>query len=211
MDNKARLRAYVERAFRGLPESEFVNNTKEELIADLWRRYDEELACGSSPEAAYNAAIASIGDIFELVDELAGEAGAAPVHAAAAERRRRGGAPAWLLPLAGLAAAALLFALLTPGGPGHHGLRLAPHQTRWLWLLPAIAGLAAVCFALALFRRGRRGAALSLLLWTVVLGLGLWFRSLPHLHGRLLPLLLAAVLVQAAVLLWPRLKNKSSD
>ncbi len=71
MEYKDKLKDYVDRAFKDLPQTEMVQNTKDELIADLESRYEERIAEGHSPENAYHTTIGSIGDIFELVDHLA--------------------------------------------------------------------------------------------------------------------------------------------
>ena len=49
---------------------------KETLLAELIKKYQTLLEDGYEPEAAYEAVIGGIGDIFELVDGIAGEAAA---------------------------------------------------------------------------------------------------------------------------------------
>lgn len=69
---EAKIRAYVESLFRNTPPSQQAVELKEELIQNLIEKYKDLIANGKSPEAAYNVAIASIGDISELLAGLGG-------------------------------------------------------------------------------------------------------------------------------------------
>lgn len=71
-----RIRAYVESLFRNTPPSQQAVELKEELIQNLIEKYNDFLASGKSEEAAYNVAVASIGDISNLLAGLGGR----PVH-----------------------------------------------------------------------------------------------------------------------------------
>lgn len=90
-----RIRAYVESLFRNTPPSQQTVELREELIQNLIEKYNDFLAQGKSEEAAYNIAIASIGDISGLLADLGGT----PVYAEqppvvpqiSDEQRRRSG------------------------------------------------------------------------------------------------------------------------
>ena len=77
MEYREKLQAYIERAFRDLPHTEAVQSTKEELMADLLDHYESYRSKGVSPEQAYQSALGSIGNIFELLDALEAENAAA--------------------------------------------------------------------------------------------------------------------------------------
>lgn len=47
---------------------------KEEMLGDLYDKYDHMIAGGKTPSAAYNTVIAGVGDITELLDSVAGPA-----------------------------------------------------------------------------------------------------------------------------------------
>ncbi len=75
---KAKLKEYIDTIFadaeRRAPENQRVREFKEELLQNLNDRYDDLLARGKTPAAAYNAAIAGVGDISELLDSVVGAA-----------------------------------------------------------------------------------------------------------------------------------------
>lgn len=73
MYSEDKIPAYVNRAFRGVVQTEKVQEAKEALCADLLEKYRELIREGSSPESAYQITISSVGDIFELVDSVAEE------------------------------------------------------------------------------------------------------------------------------------------
>ncbi|MBO5416705.1 MAG: DUF4097 family beta strand repeat protein [Clostridia bacterium] len=66
---KEKLRQYVELLFAGAANNEKNNELREELLGNLYDRYDDFLASGMSEEEAYNKSIASIGDLSELLEE----------------------------------------------------------------------------------------------------------------------------------------------
>lgn len=76
---EAKIRAYVESLFRTAPPSQQSVELQEELIQNLNEKYNDLLAGGKSQEAAYNIAIASIGDISSLLADLGGQTVAPPV------------------------------------------------------------------------------------------------------------------------------------
>lgn len=63
---RAQLQQYVELLFAGVPDSEEI---KEEILQNTLDRYDDLIAQGKVPEAAYRLAIAGIGDINEILGE----------------------------------------------------------------------------------------------------------------------------------------------
>ena len=65
-----KIRAYIEHEFADVPESKKVIELKEELIANLIEKYNEQLLRGKTEEEAYNAVIAGLGDLSELVDSV---------------------------------------------------------------------------------------------------------------------------------------------
>lgn len=61
---KQQLIQYVELLFAGAPDSEEI---KQEILQNTLDRYDDLIAQGKSPEAAYRLAISGIGDINEIL------------------------------------------------------------------------------------------------------------------------------------------------
>lgn len=59
-----RLISYVDLLFAGNPEAEDV---KQEILQNTLDRFDDLVAQGKSPEAAYSLAISGIGDVSELL------------------------------------------------------------------------------------------------------------------------------------------------
>lgn len=67
---QAKLRAYMDHLFSQTPPTKAAVELKEEMLQNLTDKYNDLLAEGKSPEAAYNIATASIGDISELLAQL---------------------------------------------------------------------------------------------------------------------------------------------
>ena len=65
-----KLRRYVESLFEEAPPTKKTIELKEEMIQNLEEKYQDLLEEGKSEEAAYNIAVASIGDIGSLLEEL---------------------------------------------------------------------------------------------------------------------------------------------
>ena len=61
---RAQLQQYVELLFAGASDSEEI---KDEILQNTLDRYDDLIAQGKVPEAAYRLAIAGIGDIHEIL------------------------------------------------------------------------------------------------------------------------------------------------
>ena len=76
---REQLIQYVNLLFAGAPESEDI---RQEILQNTLDRYDDLIAEGKVPEAAYRLAIAGIGDINEL---LGASGGASPVYSQAAK------------------------------------------------------------------------------------------------------------------------------
>lgn len=70
MNMEDRLRAYMDEIFAGVKVTRKSVELKEEVLQNITDKYHDLLEEGKSPEAAYNIAVASIGDIQELLDVL---------------------------------------------------------------------------------------------------------------------------------------------
>ena len=85
------LETYINLLFAGNPEAEDI---KEEILQNTLDRYDDLIAQGRTPEAAYSLAISGIGDLSELLGGHAAPANspapAAPAESEAVRRKRRG-------------------------------------------------------------------------------------------------------------------------
>lgn len=80
------IRNYVEELFIGTIPSKKAVELKEEMIQNLMEKYNDLLSEGKNPEAAYNIAIAGIGDISYLLKDL--EKDAAQPNVIAEHRQR---------------------------------------------------------------------------------------------------------------------------
>ena len=65
-----RLRGYVESLFIDAPRTKKTVELKEEILQNLYDKYDDLLREGKTEEAAYNIAVAGVGDIIPLLEEL---------------------------------------------------------------------------------------------------------------------------------------------
>jgi len=65
-----KLRGYVESLFEDTTQTRKSVELKEEMILNLQDRYNDLISQGKTNEAAYNIAVAGIGDISELLKEL---------------------------------------------------------------------------------------------------------------------------------------------
>lgn len=65
-----KLRAHMDHLFRDVPPTKKSVELKEEILQNLVDKYHDLISEGKSEEAAYNIAIASIGDISELLESL---------------------------------------------------------------------------------------------------------------------------------------------
>ena len=67
-----KLRRYIDDLFANAPSTVRAVELKEELFQNLTDKYNDLIAEGKSEEAAYNIAIASIGDVDSLISGLSG-------------------------------------------------------------------------------------------------------------------------------------------
>jgi sensor c-di-GMP phosphodiesterase-like protein len=65
-----KLRKHIEGLFTDAPPTKKAVELREEMIQNLTEKYRDLLAEGKSPEAAYNATAAGIGDVDYLIEEL---------------------------------------------------------------------------------------------------------------------------------------------
>lgn len=65
-----KLKDYMEKLFRDVPDTEQAREIKEEILQNITDKYHDLLAEGKTEEAAYNIAIEGIGDLSELLDSL---------------------------------------------------------------------------------------------------------------------------------------------
>ena len=84
---KKQLISYVDLLFAGNPEAEDV---KQEILQNTLDKYDDLVAGGKSPEAAYSLAISGIGDLSELLGGTApGAENFVPVRKESAEENKK--------------------------------------------------------------------------------------------------------------------------
>lgn len=71
---KAKLKEYIDTIFADAehraPHNKQLSELKEEMLRNLDDKYDDLIASGKSPAAAYNIAIAGVGDISDLLESL---------------------------------------------------------------------------------------------------------------------------------------------
>lgn len=65
-----KLRAYMDHLFREVKPTKRSVELKEEILQNLIDKYHDMLSQGKTPEAAYNIAVASVGDTRELLEGL---------------------------------------------------------------------------------------------------------------------------------------------
>ena len=65
-----KLRNYIESLFEAAPNTQQAVEIKEEIIQNTTQRYNDLLAEGKSEEAAFNIAVAGIGDVSDLLNTL---------------------------------------------------------------------------------------------------------------------------------------------
>ena len=75
---------YVDLLFAGAPEAEEI---KQEILQNTLDRYDDLIAQGKQPQAAYSLAIAGIGDISELLHPKEPTPHSTPTDSVAPERK----------------------------------------------------------------------------------------------------------------------------
>lgn len=65
-----KLRKYIDNLFVDAPETRKTVELKEEILQNITDKYYDLLSEGKTEEAAYNIAIASVGDVNELIENL---------------------------------------------------------------------------------------------------------------------------------------------
>ncbi len=99
---RAQLEQYVNLLFAGAPEAAEV---KQEILQNTLDRYDDLIAQGKTPEAAYRLAISGIGDINEILGQPAAPASpAVPAEPVSELGKRKNPALAAVLRAIGVAA-----------------------------------------------------------------------------------------------------------
>ena len=84
---REQLIQYVQLLFAGAADCD---DTRQEILQNTLDRYDDLVAAGKTPEAAYRLAIMGIGDINEILGRAPGAA-PLPAPARAVCRNHRGG------------------------------------------------------------------------------------------------------------------------
>lgn len=164
MRNK--LIQYIELLFAGAPATQEMADLKEELTRNTLDRYDDLVQDGKSEEAAYNLAVAGIGDINELLQQLKAparpEQEPQPVYTspygtppAPAQKKRLPAVGRWLVAILWVLAT-LLYLVVS----------FSTHAWHLTWLIFPIAG-AANQVIYACFDLSRRIA--RFVIWLVVL------------------------------------------
>lgn len=73
---KNKLKEYIDLVFadaeRRAPGNRRVTELKEEILQNLYEKYDDLISKGKTPAAAYNIAVAGVGDISGLLDSVCG-------------------------------------------------------------------------------------------------------------------------------------------
>lgn len=67
---KQRLREHLDTVLADAPSGARTEELRQELYQNMCDRYDDQIAEGNSPAAAYNAAVVGLGDISPLLEEL---------------------------------------------------------------------------------------------------------------------------------------------
>ena len=67
---KDKLRSYVEKLFEDAPKSSKTIELKEEILQNVMDKYNDMISEDKTEEAAYNIAIANIGDVGELISSI---------------------------------------------------------------------------------------------------------------------------------------------
>lgn len=95
---REKLRTYIEYLFAGAPATPATAETKAEILQNTLDKYDDMIAQGKTPEAAYSLAVAGIGDIGELLNR--GSRTVRPVPVQEPGTHKRSGLSAILLAVA---------------------------------------------------------------------------------------------------------------
>ena len=83
-----RLRTYMDDLFSEAPNTRKTAELKEEMLLNLYDKYQDLLAEGKTEETAFNLAVASVGDISGLLSDLESEGSGRPNSEIEKSRRR---------------------------------------------------------------------------------------------------------------------------
>ncbi|MBC8534719.1 permease prefix domain 1-containing protein [Yeguia hominis] len=83
-----RLRTYMDDLFSEAPNTRKTAELKEEMLQNLYDKYQDLLAEGKTEETAFNLAVASVGDISGLLSDLESEGSGRPNSEIEKSRRR---------------------------------------------------------------------------------------------------------------------------
>lgn len=64
------LKVYVDSLFKDVPESQAVNDLRDEILSNLEARYDDCIKSGMSHQRAYAAVIGTMGDVSKLIEQV---------------------------------------------------------------------------------------------------------------------------------------------
>ena len=81
---REQLIQYVQLLFAGAADCD---DTRQEILQNTLDRYDDLIAAGKTPEAAYRLAIMGIGDINEILGRTSGTPAVMPVPAVSQEKQ----------------------------------------------------------------------------------------------------------------------------
>ena len=65
-----RLRKYVDSLFKDVPLTKSIVELKEEMIQNLYEKYQDLLKSGKTEETAFNNVISGIGDVSSLIYDM---------------------------------------------------------------------------------------------------------------------------------------------
>lgn len=67
---KEKLRDYINTIFADAPHNREIDELREEMLSNICEKYDDLVASGKSEAAAFNIAVAGIGDVSELIEKM---------------------------------------------------------------------------------------------------------------------------------------------
>lgn len=100
---REKLKTYIDYLFAGAPQTAATEETKAEILQNTLDKYDDLIAEGKTPEAAYSLAVSGIGDLRDFLTRSAQQS--APASSPVGAVRP---CPAWISSLI-LAAAIMLY------------------------------------------------------------------------------------------------------
>ena len=67
-----KLKTYIDYLFAGAPQTAATAETKAEILQNTLDKYDDLIAEGKTPEAAYSLAVSGIGDLGDFLTRVSG-------------------------------------------------------------------------------------------------------------------------------------------